>query len=76
MCIPDYPPEINNEVLREAFPDHCSLEFVCRKTLPSEELHEQCIRGKAVCDKGQRAMIHLLNDILAELRELNAKISG
>ena len=54
------------------YPDKCPLFDICLDNLAGEDFKE-CSHGKNQCNKSQKVLIGLLNDILAELREPGAK---
>ena len=71
------PPEPCRSAFEESLAEHpnrCVLDGICMGTVTMKELWQECLDGKPKCDKGQRVMIELLNDILAELREINARL--
>ena len=61
---------------KELYPNSCEMAGICCESLPWKEFEQQCLSGKCECDKGQRVMIDILNQILAELKEPDVKRLG
>ena len=55
------------------FPNACKLAGVCHDSIPWDEFKAECLSGKKQCDKSQRVMIDLLDNILGELKSLDVE---
>lgn len=62
----------NESTFSTLFPESCPLWPVCKKTLQNQDVNG-CMKKDTQCPKGQKVVIELLNDILAQLEILNSR---